>query len=108
MTCIQTSYIKINRFVQAHSEWVKGEPAVVQYWLRGSAAARSTAALQAEEGVSQARATCFTLHISRSAVRSMSYDLCAAWRLRRSRCAQQVCAASRVLPARTAHTATCS
>lgn len=40
---------------EAHVEWQRGEPAVMKYWLRGMAPARSTAALQAEEGVSQAR-----------------------------------------------------
>ena len=39
--------------VQAHVEWEAGEPAVCKYWMRRPAAARSTTALKAEEGVSQ-------------------------------------------------------
>ena len=44
--------------LQSHLNWRIGEPAVAQYWLKGAALSRSTAALQAEDGVSQVRMIC--------------------------------------------------
>ena len=41
--------------MQAHMEWAKGDPAVLQCWMHRPVYRRSSAALQAEDGFSQAR-----------------------------------------------------